>query len=754
MARRGASHAPKRGMPEEPWGDGTQHWQYPQATAQWSEQGPQQVHGYNGYNQPPPTLVQQPQRQPYLDYSTPQAYDPPEAYRDHQAHTGPGMGTAVLSQPTRLGFGQLIPARVLPHADPARLKAPPYLYHLGLGLILLVQAVFSMKLVFSNGAFGDEGLYLLDGRLEWAHWLHGAPLGPLNASGAPQIYPPLGALANDVGGLIGARILSLLFMLGATALLYAMGTRLFGHGAALAAAGLWAVTEPVLRLAFATFDPLSCLLVVLSAWMAVRAAAIHRRIFQLLMVAGSGAVLALAAVTAESFAIMIPVVPGISLLAWANYFSWKRAFLLTAVQTMTVVGLAAGGLTVLGLWHDAIHSTLSRKRGLGQGVSLVISSAWKWDEVLFALAVLATIGVFVTKKWHPEALLVAACMLAGTVVPIYQAHIGTTWSLDKHMSAGSAFAALAAGYGVARARAWFLASPRVAAGIMAAVLAYPALGGLSQGQSVFNTWVNLKPMVDAAEPYATGTAPALDNSANGHLNSNILAYYMPSTNWAGVTKATSKLIATGGYSVIASDQPFTPSEAADAQKAAGKSNVAFRNYIMSVVGKRSIINDIESSYRYAIVSVLPYDIPGPNNIGAFLVWRATPLQPGAPAPKVKHHHRKHHHAALQVEHYETFYYQQVTFPIYPLYTHVSWLLTVVLPGSLRGGPSILGRYWWVPIIRSRPWTLRRRRRGQFPELRLARSLSAISGARRRTRSHCSGEGVRPRCRPCSTVTAS
>ena len=40
--------------------------------------------------------------------------------------------------------------------------------------ILAVQAGLSLRLVWSNTAYQDEALYLWAGRLEWAHWLHGA----------------------------------------------------------------------------------------------------------------------------------------------------------------------------------------------------------------------------------------------------------------------------------------------------------------------------------------------------------------------------------------------------------------------------------------------------------------------------------------------------------------------------------------------------------------------------------------------------
>src|SRR5690348_18408478 len=42
--------------------------------------------------------------------------------------------------------------------------------------VLAVQAGLSLRLVWSNTAFGDEALYLWSGHVEWAHWLHGTPV--------------------------------------------------------------------------------------------------------------------------------------------------------------------------------------------------------------------------------------------------------------------------------------------------------------------------------------------------------------------------------------------------------------------------------------------------------------------------------------------------------------------------------------------------------------------------------------------------
>ena len=62
--------------------------------------------------------------------------------------------------------------------------------------ILAVQAALSLRLVRADTAFEDEATYLWAGHLEWAHVLHGTPLPqfPSYFSGAPVLYPPIGAL--------------------------------------------------------------------------------------------------------------------------------------------------------------------------------------------------------------------------------------------------------------------------------------------------------------------------------------------------------------------------------------------------------------------------------------------------------------------------------------------------------------------------------------------------------------------------------
>lgn len=161
--------------------------------------------------------------------------------------TGPGPRAArhqkgVHQRAARQRPGrQVADAESWPPSSPRRV----WLSRGVLVLIMVLQALLTLRM--SNTAFEDEGLYLYVGHLEIRHFLHGAALQgdyPSYFSGAPVLYPVLGALADSIGGLAAARALSLLEMLAVTGLIYAMSRRLFNERVALCAAVVYAVTEP------------------------------------------------------------------------------------------------------------------------------------------------------------------------------------------------------------------------------------------------------------------------------------------------------------------------------------------------------------------------------------------------------------------------------------------------------------------------------------------------------------------------------
>src|SRR6201999_2596027 len=102
-----------------------------------------------------------------------------------------------------------------PYRRQVRIKQPTTRVPWPLLAVLTVQAALSASMVRARTAFGDEALYLSAGHLEGSHWRHGPqiPAYPPWFSGPPVISPPIGALADHVGGLTAARLLSLVFML-------------------------------------------------------------------------------------------------------------------------------------------------------------------------------------------------------------------------------------------------------------------------------------------------------------------------------------------------------------------------------------------------------------------------------------------------------------------------------------------------------------------------------------------------------------
>jgi hypothetical protein len=234
-------------------------------------------------------------------------------------------------------------------------------------VIMAVQALLSARLIWSNTAFQDEALYLWAGHVEFAHWFFGSPEPefPAYFGGAPVIYPPLAALADSFGGLAAARMLSLVFMLGATWLLWGTTARMYGRRAALAAAGLWSVLGPVIRLgAFATYDAMALFLVALAAWWATARRGKEDATPQILLAA---AALTLANATKYATVIFDPAV--IALAVAAGYpapggkHAWRRGALLVywvVVGTIVLLQFGQGeylaGISATTLRIDAFTS--------------------------------------------------------------------------------------------------------------------------------------------------------------------------------------------------------------------------------------------------------------------------------------------------------------------------------------------------------------------------------------------------------------
>src|SRR5450755_4474748 len=399
-----------------------------------------------------------------------------------------------------------------------------------LAAVLAVQAVLSLRLVRADTAFQDEALYLWAGHLQWAHWLHGAAVPPFAYyfSGAPVIYPPIGALADSIGGLAGARILSLVFMLGATTLLWATAGRLFGRRAAFFAAALFAVLGPTLHLgSFATYDAMSLFLVALAAWLVVRAG--DRPDATGWMVA-AGVTLALANATLYPSALFDPVV---ILLALATAFpkpggrqaAARALILLAIVAVLVTVGLLLGGSRYL---HGVEVTTVTRVGGSDTPLT-VLAHAWSWTSVIVAAAICGAVISWIGQPRSAQTWLLTLLAGAALLVPIEQAALHSTASLNKHVDLGAWFAAIAAGYAaeklIAGAPAGTMQAVTCAACVVA--LSFPAVLGASQSRAFATSWPD-------SLAFVTILGPLVDNSTGRLLveDPSIAEYHLPAgTQW-------------------------------------------------------------------------------------------------------------------------------------------------------------------------------------------------------------------------------
>ncbi len=97
--------------------------------------------------------------------------------------------------------------------------------------VLVMQAVMSYRLIYATSASNDEALYLYSGHQLIHEMWHGggSPYYETYFSGAPVIYPVFAAALDHVGGLALVRLVSGVFMLIATGLLFATARHLFGY---------------------------------------------------------------------------------------------------------------------------------------------------------------------------------------------------------------------------------------------------------------------------------------------------------------------------------------------------------------------------------------------------------------------------------------------------------------------------------------------------------------------------------------------
>ena len=372
--------------------------------------------------------------------------------------------------------------------------------------IVCVQAALTLRM--HNTAFEDEALYLYTGHLQIAHWLHGAALQGNYASyfsGAPVLYPVLGAAADAAGGLGAARAVSLLAMLATTGLLYSLTRRLFNERVGLCAAVIFSVTESALFLGnLATYDaPALCLLAV-ATWIVVRTATFRWPVYLL-----AALPITVAVATKYASALFVPTIVLLSALAaWPR--RGRRALIPPVALTVVITGLLAAALHVAGPAYLTGVRFTTTARFAGTTPSLVLlRDSVKWGILPFALAVVGAIGYADRPRTEPGELIAPpggrlrrialGVVLTGTALlaPADQIHTHTLTSLWKHIGFGLFFAAPLAGVGLARIVGDHFRRAQVGIAIWGAALVL----GMTQAGDLFGAWPSSTAFVSQLSRY-------------------------------------------------------------------------------------------------------------------------------------------------------------------------------------------------------------------------------------------------------------
>jgi hypothetical protein len=436
--------------------------------------------------------------EPFASSRTPVPVRPQPSAPSRSARHAKGRVAAALPSPG-------MPDKANDRYAPSRRRT--LVSRLALLVILILQAVLTLRL--RNTAFEDEALYLYSGRMEILHLLHGAALqGNYTAyfSGAPVLYPVLGAALNMVGGLALARALSLVEMLAVTVMLYSIARHLFNERAALCAVALFAVSESTQYVGhLATYDATCLFLLAVAATIAVRTSNCRWPVFML-----AAPLVALAVAVKYAGALYVPTIACLPALAGWTTVGRRRLLLYPVAFCAVVAGLLALGLHYGGHGYiEAITSTTTNRAQGGVPDSTILRESVAWGGLATALAAVGAVGYAWRPRTEPSELIapggprtrriLLGAVMFGTMLlaPLYQMHLHTDVSLQKHIGFGLFFAAPVAGVGMVRLVGDHFRRPHFGIAIWSAMLAL----GMTQSSSQYHMWPQTNSFVSALTPY-------------------------------------------------------------------------------------------------------------------------------------------------------------------------------------------------------------------------------------------------------------
>jgi 4-amino-4-deoxy-L-arabinose transferase-like glycosyltransferase len=356
-----------------------------------------------------------------------------------------------------------------------------------LGVICSVFAVISLRVKRNTNPFQDEGLYLYIGHRMIDHIVSGVHLFEYPGaflSGAPGLHPIVGAIADSVAGVQGARLVSLFFVCIAIVATYGIGNELFGKPSGLLGAGAFALCGSVIFISqLATMDAMALCVMTLGCWLTVYSAN-HDKLLWAPIV---GLILTLAFLTKYATAVYVPGIAAIGmLLAW-RHIRWGAVRRGCLVVTTT----AASVFFILTFWAGdlkggIVSTTMSRIPINPTPRTELIWNVGEWVGPWILLAVLGALTQ--ARRWPLSVLLLAMSVIG----PLQQIRIGEITSLSKHVAFGIVFAAPLIGsllVWIIKRLTW------VGIPVTVAVAAVMLASGTRYSEQFLTTWVDDREIV-------------------------------------------------------------------------------------------------------------------------------------------------------------------------------------------------------------------------------------------------------------------
>lgn len=329
-----------------------------------------------------------------------------------------------------------------------------WLYWLPLALILVAQALLSMRLIGRTYASGDEGRYIYAGhQLIYEFWHGGgSPYFETSFAGAPVIYPLLAAMVDHISGLAGVRLMSLAFMMTATATLFVTTRRLFGYLPGLLAAGLFAGLGLTHGLgALATCDAMAVMLMAMSTYCAVRTGDDEPHATRWLL----SVPVALVVANSAKYMTIICDPPVIAFAALqVSSSGLKRvtqrviALGLATAALLVLAAFLAGGGYVAGIVFSALawagrNPAVFAATKVPGGV--ILADTWQWMGAVIAISAVSLAIAWFARRDLRLTLLIALAIVAGLMVTAEGMHLHNVESMRRHDGYAAWFACMAAG---------------------------------------------------------------------------------------------------------------------------------------------------------------------------------------------------------------------------------------------------------------------------------------------------------------------